>query len=306
MNKLIDKIFNSYKYIQVEAISGSNLAFYKHECAEIANYFLVYTIDCRKFEENEEQIKKALEKLEKDYSRSTYLEIKQKIIESNDNTKETSQNEERIEKDIEQIKADYSRSTDIDNFSLKQKIINSFNNTKEASQIDKNTSAIYLLLFNNIENLYSYRNTVYSIEESPNYFKRYVLPYTQNQLNNLKEALSQFSNISINDALCQIVDNQDSYFSLVEGKDLESTYGLVIRMFSKLPFLKYKFKTELAPEHIEKRVEGNLKAGLIKYHNILKDSNLNIENILLLEDDFKVENEELDKEIKKLLKGIKS
>ena len=288
MNKLIDKIFKSYKYIQVVDIGGYNLAFYKHESAEIANYFLIYTIDCREFEENEEKVKKALEQLEKDYSKSTNfdnLALKQESIDSFNNTKEASR---------------------FDNLSLKQKIIDSFNNTKEASQIDKNTSAIYLLLFDNIENLNSYRNTVYSIEESPNHFKRYVLPYTQNQLNQLNNALSQFSDRSLNDALCQIVDNEDSYFKLVEGKDLESTYGLIIRMFSKLPFLQYKFKTELAPEPIEKRVEGNLKAELIKYHNILKDNKLTIENILSLEDDFKVENDELDNEIIKLLKGVKS
>src|SRR5699024_4936460 len=129
----------------------------KHERAEIANYFLLYTIDCREVEENEEQIKKALEQLEKEYS----------------------------------------KSTNFDNCSLKQQFIKSFNNTKEASQIDKNTSAIYLLLFENIENLNKYRNTVYSIEESPNYFKRYVLPYTQNQLNQLNNALSQFSDRSL-------------------------------------------------------------------------------------------------------------
>lgn len=265
MNELIDKIFKSYKYIQATGIGRSNLAFYQHERAEIANYFLIYTVDCREFEENEEQIKKALEQLEKEYS----------------------------------------KSTNFDKCSLKQQIIESFNNTKEASQVDKNTSAIYLLLFENIENLNKYRNTVYSIEESPNYFKRYVLPYTQNQLNQLNNALSQFNDRSLNDALCQIVDNEDSYFKLVEGKDLESTYGLVIRMFSKLPFLQYKFKTELAPEPIEKRVEGNLKAELIKYHNFLKDKKLSIENILSLEDDYKLEDEELDKEITKLLKGVK-
>ena len=267
MNELIDKLFKSYKYIEVADVGGPNLAFYKHECTKIANYFLVHTIDCREFEENETQIKEALEQLEKDYS---------------------------------------IRSTNFENRTLKQKIIDSFNDTKEASQIDKNTSAIYLLLFDNIENINNYRNTVYSIEESPNYFKRYVLPYTQKQLNQLNEALNQFGNRSISDALCQIVDNEDSYFTLVEGKDLESTYGLAIRMFSKLPFLQYKFKTELAPEPIEKSVEGKLKAELIKYHNFLKDNNLNIESILSLESDFSIEDEELEKEIKKRLKGAKS
>lgn len=265
MNELIDKIFKSYKYIRVANIGGSDLAFYKHERAEIANYFLIYTIDCREFEKSEDQIKNALEQLEKEYT----------------------------------------KSTDSDNLALKQQIIESFDNTKEASQIDKNTSAIYLLLFENIGNLNNYRNVVYSIEESPNYFKRYVLPYTHQQLNQLNSALSQFPGRPLDDALCQIVDDEDSYFKLVEGRALDSAYSLVIRMFSKLPFLQYKFKTELAPEPIEKQVEQKLKEELINYHKILSSDILNIEDILLLEDEFAIEDDELDKEINKLLKGVK-
>jgi len=265
MNDLIDRIFNSYKYSRVTDVGRSYIAFYKHELTEIANYFIINTIDCREFENNEEQVISALEQLEKEYS----------------------------------------KSSDTDNISLKQQIIASFNNAKEASQIDKNTSAIYLLLFENIENLNNYRNAVYSIEESPNYFKRYVLPYTQKQMEQLDVSLSQFRDRSLIDALCQIVDNEDSYFELVEGKELDSTYGLVIRMFSKLPFLQYKFKTELAPEPIEKQVERNLKEELINYHRILNSNETSIEEILLLEDDFVINDDDLDKEIKKILKGVK-
>lgn len=265
MNELIHKIFKSYKYIDVADVGRSDLKFYKHEYSEIANYFLIYTIDCREFEESEEQIKNALERLEKEYS----------------------------------------KSTDYHNFSLKQQIIKSFDNTREASQIDKNTSAIYLLLFENIVNLNNYRNIVYSIEESPNYFKRYVLPYTHHQLNQLNNSISQIPDRSLEDALCQIADDEYSYFKLVEDRDLDSAYSLVIRMFSKLPFLQYKFKTELAPEPIEKQVEQKLKEELINYHKILSNNILNIEDILLLEDEFTIEDDELDKEINKLLKGAK-
>lgn len=265
MNDLINMIFNSYKYTRVADVGRSNIAFYKHELLEIANYFIINTIDCREFENSEEQIIKVLGQLEKEYS----------------------------------------KNSGTDNISLKQQIIESFNNVKEASQIDKNTSAIYLLLFENIENLNDYRNAVYSIEESPNYFKRYVLPYTQKQLNQLNIALSQFQDRSIVDALCQIVDNNDNYFELVEGKDLESTYGLVIRMFSKLPFMQYKFKTELAPEPIEKQIERTLNDEIINYHRILNKNETNIEEILLLEDDFVIDEEDLDKDIKKMLKGVK-
>lgn len=265
MNDLIDRIFNSYSYIQVTGIDSKSIGFYKHEHTEIANYFIINTIDCREFENDEEKVIDALEQLENGYS----------------------------------------RSSGPDNISLKQQIIASFSNAKEASQIDKNTSAIYLLLFDDIENLNNYRNAVYSIEESPNYFKRYVLPYTQKQIEELKTSLLQFNDGSLVEALCQIADNEDNYFKLVEGKELDSTYGLVIRMFSKLPFLQYKFKTELAPDPIEKQVERGLKEKQIKYHKILNTIETNIEEILLLEDDFKIDEDDLEKEIKKMLKGVK-
>lgn len=265
MNKLIKKIFYLYKYEEVNNIGRASISFYKHQKPEIANYFIVYTIDCREFEDDEVQVLNALEQLEKDYA----------------------------------IKSDDSECT------LKQSLINSFSNIQEASQIDKNTSAIYLIQFNNIDKLSNYRNAVYSIEESPNYFKRYVLPYTEDQVEQLNMALDQYGDRSILDALSQIVDSQENYFNLVKSKSLDSTYGLAIRMFSKLPFLQYKFKAELAPDPIEKQVEKKLSDEILKYHNILDKKELSIDEILLLEDNFSMEDETVDKELQKLLKGVK-
>ena len=265
MNDLIEKIFTSYDYAKVIGIDRTNIEFYKHKQTEIANYFIINFIDCREFEADEEKVINALEKLEEEYS----------------------------------------KSTDLYSISLKQQIIESLNNTKEASQIDKNTSVIYMLLFENIENLNNYRNAVYSIEESPNYFKRYVLPYTHKQIEELKKAISQFNDRSLVDALCQIVDNEDSYFKLVEGKELDSTYSLVIRMFSKLPFLQYKFKTELAPDPIEKQVERNLIETIIDYHQILDNDETTIEKLLLLEDDFKIDDVDMEKEITRRMNEVK-
>lgn len=263
MNDLIDRIFKSYDYIKVNNAGRTNIEFYMHKDVNIANYFIINSIDCRDIEDDETEVIKALEQLENEYSKS-------------------------------------SAKT-----SLKEQIFASFVNAKEASQIDKNTSAIYLLLFEKIENLDNYRNAVYSIEESPNYFKRYVLPYTIKQLEHLKKSLTQFNDRSLVDSLCQIVDDEDSYFKLVEGKELDSTYSLVIRMFSKLPFLQYKFKTELAPEPIEKQIERGFVKKQIKYHQILNNYETSIEEILLLEDDFKIDDDELEKEIKEMLEGVK-
>lgn len=265
MNELIAKIFNLYKYIEVKDIGSPNISFYKHELIEIANYFIINSIDCRDFEDDAEQVLSAMEQLEKDYL----------------------------------------KGSGTNSIALKKRIIDSFSSDKEASQLDKNTSAVYLMLFNNIESLNDYRNAVYSIEESPNYFKRYVLPYTLEQMEQLNLALCQYQDRSIHDALCQIVDNEENYLRLVNSKDLNSTYGLAIRMFSKLPFLQYKFKTELAPEPIEKQFERIISSDLMKYHEILNNSKLNIDEILSLEDGFSLDEEELGKELQELLKGVK-
>lgn len=68
MNDLIAKIFKSYRYIEVDDIRSSSMAFYKHELPEIANYFIINAVDCREFEEDEEQVLNALEQLENEYS----------------------------------------------------------------------------------------------------------------------------------------------------------------------------------------------------------------------------------------------
>ena len=113
MNDLINKIFNSYNYIKISGIGNEKIEFYKHKSAKIANYFLVNTIDCRRFEDDEEKVINSLEQLEYEYS---------KRLTSN-------------------------------GVSLKQRIIESFDDIKEASQVDKNISAIYLLLFKDIEKI---------------------------------------------------------------------------------------------------------------------------------------------------------
>lgn len=268
MKDILNDLFTYYQYTEIGAFDLENyntVSFYKHKNLAIANYFFVYVIDCREFENDEQKIKHALDELEKMYT-----------IKSN-------------ERD-----------------SLRNMVINKFENTQEASQIDKNTSAIYLMLFNDIKKLNNYRNEVYSIEESPNYFKRYVLPYTLNQTKQLKDALSQFSDRVIDEALCQIADNEDDYFKLVEEKASDGTYGLVIRMFSKLPFLQYKFKTELTPEPIEKQVERKLQSeSNIKYHQLLNKEDINVHDILLLEDNLAIDKDEIEKTISKMLKEVK-
>lgn len=137
MKSIIDLIFKQYSYVAEEKVQLDAIGFYKHSDKNIASYFLINNVDCREFEENEKLMKIALERLERDYS----------ILDD-------SQNE-----------------------TIKMIIQKSFDNNQEASQIDKNTSAIYLIQFNDMKNLNLHRNLIYAIEESPNYFKRYIVNF---------------------------------------------------------------------------------------------------------------------------------
>ena len=61
----------------------------------------------------------------------------------------------------------------------------------------------------------------------------------------------------------------------------------------------------VSKEPIEKQVERDLIDNQIKYHQILNNNETNIEEILQLEDDLKIDEDDLEKEIKKMLKGVK-
>ncbi len=48
-----------------------------------------------------------------------------------------------------------------------------------------------------------------------------------------------------------------------------------------------------------------MNKDLISYHSFLDNNEYNIEDILLLENNFVISEEDLDKEIQKLMKGVK-
>lgn len=266
METILDMILHHYSYIPEEKVQSPFISFYKHSNRNIASYFLIDIIDCREFEENEEAMKEALESLEIQYS-----------------TSNKSQTE-----------------------SIKFQIQKSFDNNQEASQIDKNTSAIYLVQFEDMKNLNRNRNQVYAIEESPNYFKRYILPYTESQVINLKKILDDFKGRDIDDILSDLANSEDEYYKLLEGKNTGSVYELVIRLFSKVPFLQYKFKADPIPLSIESDIEQRVKVGkLDRYHEILRNKDCTIEQLLELEQNYIVDDKDLENELSRRLGGIK-
>lgn len=212
-------------------------------------------------------------------------------------------NSEMMKSALEKLEAIYS-SKHKDSKSIKNEIQNLFASTQEASQIDKNTSAIYLLKFKNINNLDMHRNLVYAIEESPNYFKRYILPYTKEQIEGIKKVISDHETLQINEVLSDIANDEDEYYKLMDGQNTGSIYELVIRLFSKIPFLQYRFTASIMPKPIEEEIVQRVEEqGLAKYHNAIENCDCILENLLALVPNTDIDKDSIDRELKKLLGG---
>ena len=189
---------------------------------------------------------------------------------------------------------------------MKNKIQSLFDNNQEASQIDKNTSAIYLLKFNDSERFNSMRNLIYTIEESSNYFKRYILAYTDKQVQMLNDKISDYEEKNIERILSDIADNKDEYYKLMNGMNSGSLYELVIRLFSKIPFLKYDFKVNSMPISIEADIDNRMPNALKNCDNVLKnikEDEIEEKTILTMLDDYIIDDEEIEKELETLLKA---
>lgn len=213
-----------------------------------------------------------------------------------------------FEKDLDKMKISlehletlYSTKNDSTD-SIKTIIQNQFE-AQEASQIDKNTSAIYLLKFSDIKSFDNHRNSVYAIEESPNYFKRYILPYTQQQVDDLNNVMSS-SNKPLCETLSDIAYDEDEYFKLMNRANVGSGYELAIRLFSKLPFLQYNFNASIAPQPIEEDINQKVfEKSLTALHDAVKTNESVLENWLSTILDDEIKEEEIDHELEKLIGG---
>ena len=214
-----------------------------------------------------------------------------------------SDDEELIKKELSKLEEEYVESGN-EKKGIKYSIISSFENTQEVSQIDKNTSAIYLVEFSEINMLSKYRNLIYSIEESPDYFKRYILPYTEKQVAGLKNVLVDYSDKNIIEILSQLADVEENYFSLMNGANNNSVYELVIRLFSKIPFLQYRFKATSDDISLEKIVKNFLTDDLVEYDEVIKENRITLEEFISLEKDYITE-KEIDKIINQLIEEVK-
>lgn len=127
------------------------------------------------------------------------------------------------------------------------------------------------------------------------------MPYSENQKNELISIVGDYNHKSIVDILTDLANNEDEYYNLLDHNSSNRVYELVIRLFSKIPFLQYGFKAEPIPMTLEKSIELKLDEELVKYHNAMHDD-VNLEELIALED-YIVTDDELEKKIKRLLGG---
>ncbi len=204
-----------------------------------------------------------------------------------------------LREELSKLEEEYIDSSN-EKSGIKYSIIDSFEDKQEVAQIDKNTSAIYLVKFSEINMLAKYRNLIYSIEESPNYFKRYILPYTEKQVVGLNKVLSDYKDRNIVEILTDLADDEENYYSLMNAKNSNSIYELVIRLFSKVPFLQYKFRAKSDEISLEKIVNDALDDNLKIYDQAIIKNKIDIEELISQEED-DISEKEVDKILSKLL-----
>ena len=86
----------------------------------------------------------------------------------------------------------------------------------------------------------------------------------------------------------------------MNGTNYNSVYELVIRLFSKIPFLQYKFKATSNDISLEKMVKDALDDDLVKYDEAIKENRIEIEELIELEE-IDISEKEIDIILNKLI-----
>ena len=105
---------------------------------------------------------------------------------------------------------------------------------------------------------------------------------------------------NIVEILTDLADDEENYYSLMNAKNSNSIYELVIRLFSKVPFLQYKFRAKSDEISLEKMVNDALDDNLKIYDQAIIKNKIDIEELISQEED-DISEKEVDKILSKLL-----
>ncbi|MFA0189716.1 hypothetical protein CWN94_03805 [Vibrio splendidus] len=139
---------------------------------------------------------------------------------------------------------------------------------KSDSAFEKNTDFIILFEMDSLSNFSSYENKIFSIEENPYDFKKYVLYYS-------KEEKSIIDGMTYNEIREEIL-NRDSFKAYKSNVNFPSKYSFSARLFIKLPFLEVPVEEEELKSIDAMLTERYVEKDLVefdKYINKIFESN---------------------------------
>ncbi|WP_417873606.1 ABC-three component system middle component 1 [Xanthomarina gelatinilytica] len=147
-----------------------------------------------------------------------------------------------------------------------------FNDLKEMVEeknFDKNTSL--LILINNIDTT---KRDVLKIEEDPYQFKKHVLSYSNEALENLNEKTNNGDTTKI----LELLINEDVFKEYKENHDQFTWHNLLFEISQKIPFIKLNIHLENGLDNLFQRSKVNLeKIDLYKKYvqmeTILEENN---------------------------------
>ncbi|GAA0782039.1 ABC-three component system middle component 1 [Hathewaya limosa] len=180
------------------------------------------------------------------------------------------------------------------------------------SDYKKNTSLIILLKLNDKKDELGLSNNIYDIEESPFYFKRYVITYTNEEKEILnKVQVSDYKKIISDGSIFKkykIGSGYEDGMEYVCKCDNSKTllYGIVAKCYIKIPFMDYKYENEkeipLLDKLLEDKFNENEKKIISNVVNGLSCEDVKYDKLIEYIDD--PSESELDEIYKNIMKEL--
>lgn len=184
-----------------------------------------------------------------------------------------------LNKLINQLEEDYISDNEKGE-NIRGKIKGVFEDETKAARIDKNISSIFPIKFSSLDSLDTFQNIIYAVEESSYFFRRYVLPYTEQQIIEIDNWIENWPDKNISSALSAYANDKDKYKSFSKHENTNDAYELVIRLFAKIPFLQFSFETSDKPISVKQQINSQVSENLTGIHELIEKSSTNIDEYI--------------------------
>ncbi|WP_342439124.1 ABC-three component system middle component 1 [Paenibacillus sp. FSL L8-0436] len=134
--------------------------------------------------------------------------------------------------------------------------------------MDKNTSLIVCIKRKELHPSPVLNKIIFDIEEDPYFFKKYVLTYTESQV---EIVIKNWGDSSIMEYMHTILNDEGLFQSHKTSQFLNTEYNLVSQFFIKLPFLSLR-KMDRELSSLKKEIENLLTPSILT----LRDELLNL------------------------------